>query len=94
MYKSLRVTFSAAHVPEEFLQTFIQSKAKQLNLEGTAQLVKTEDLVRIHVFGKKDQVDTFIDALHDSLSEIKTDLFEVEPFLKEKDYRGVFRIVH
>lgn len=93
MYKGLRITFSAANVPQQFLRNYIQKKAQQLDLEGIAQLVKTEEIVRIFVYGVKDKVDNFVDYLHKGPGDVEIDVLEVEPSLKNKDYRGVFRIV-
>jgi acylphosphatase len=93
MYKSLRITLSASNIPTQFLKKFIQKKALELELEGTAQMVKPDAIIRIFVNGLKDQVDLFIDFLHKSPGNIEVASIEVEPFFKEKDYRGVFRIV-
>lgn len=93
MYKGLRITFSASHVPKQFLRSFVQSKAQQLELEGMAQLVKTEEVIRIFVFGVKEKVDAFVDCLHKDSEKFSLDSLEVEPSIKNKDYRGVFRIV-
>jgi acylphosphatase len=93
MYKSLRITLSTSNVPTQFLKKFIQKKAIQLELEGTAQLIKPEAIIRIFVCGLKDQVDSFVDFLHKSPGNVEMNSIEVEPFFKEKDYRGVFRIV-
>ena len=80
MYKGLRITFSASHVPRQFLRNCVQKKAQQLDLEGIAQLVKTEEVVRIFVYGVKDKVDTFVDFLHKGSADVEIDFFEVEPF--------------
>jgi acylphosphatase len=93
MYKSLRVTLSAPQIPAQFLKKYIQKKALQLELEGMAQVVKPASIVRIVVFGLKDDVDDFIDFLHKNPGNVVPDSIEVEPFMKERDYRGIFRIV-
>ncbi len=93
MYKSLRVTMSAPHIPAQFLKKYIQKKALQLELEGMAQVIKPASIVRIIVYGLKDDVDKFIDFLHKNPGNIVPDAIEVEPFMKESDYRGIFRIV-
>ena len=93
MYKSLRITVSASKVPTQFLKKFIQKKALQLKLEGTAQMIKPDAIIRIFVNGLKDQVDLFVDFLHKNPGNVELNSIEVEPFFKEKDYRGVFRIV-
>ena len=93
MNKSLRITLSASKIPAQFLKKFIQKKALALELEGTAQLIKTDSVIRIFVSGLKDHVDSFIDFLHKSPGNVQLNSIEVEPFFKERDYRGVFRIV-
>lgn len=93
MNKSLRITLSVSKVPTQFLKKFIQKKALQLELEGTAQLVKADNIIRIFVSGHKDHVDSFLDFLHKRPGDLIMKDMEVEPFFKEKDYRGVFRIV-
>lgn len=93
MHKGLRITFSATNVPKQFLRNFIQKKAQQLELEGMAQLIKTEKAIRIFVYGTKDSVDNFVDFLQKAPADINFASFEVEPFLMAKDYHGVFRIV-
>lgn len=93
MYKCLRITLSTTKVPAQFLKKVIQKKAVQLELEGTAQLARPEPIIRIFVCGLKDQVDSFVDFLHKGPGDIEMKSIEVEPFFKEKDFRGVFRIV-
>lgn len=93
MYKGLRITFSSSQVPRQFLRNFVQKKAQQLELEGIAQLIKTEDVVRIFVYGVKDHVDNFVDYLYKGPGDVALDAMEVEPSIKNKDYHGVFRIV-
>lgn len=79
----------AAPPKEEFLQKYVQKKARELVLEGTAQMSGSER-VSITVCGSKDNVDLFIDFLHQA--SYVTDV-EIEPFLKSRDYRGVFRVI-
>ena len=70
-------------------KAFVQKQARKFFLEGAVQ-ADEEGKTKIIVFGPKPKVDSFIDSLHKnkSLNEI-----EIEPFLKDKDYRGVFRII-
>jgi acylphosphatase len=93
MNKSLLITLAPVEVPAQFLKKIIQKKALQLELEGTAQLMKPDPIIRIFVSGVKEQVDSFVDFLHKKPGNVEMNSIEVEPFLKEKDYRGVFRIV-
>ena len=41
----------------------------------------------------KEGVDAFLDELHKSAGAAELKEIEIEPFLKDKDYRGVFRII-
>lgn len=93
MNKSLRITLELSEVPSQFLKKVIQKKAQQLELEGTAQLMKPDAVIRIFVTGIKEQVDSFVDFLHKKPGNVEMNTIEVEPFFKEKDYRGAFRIV-
>lgn len=92
MNKCLKITF-VADFPENFLQTVIQKNAKKLSIEGIAQIVGPGKKVRIIACGMKDSVDQFLDVLHRGVSECALEDIEIEPFLKDKDYRGVFRII-
>lgn len=92
MNKCLKITFSAS-VPEGFLHDFIQTHAKKLNLEGVVQVIAGEKKVRVVVCGDKDVVDQFVDLLHKGTGKTLLDQIEIEPFLKDKDYRGVFRVI-
>ena len=49
--------------------------------------------VKIVACGIKDKMDTFIDILHQGSTASRPEDIEVEPFLKEKEYRGVFRVI-
>ena len=92
MNKCLKILLNAS-IKEGFLQDVIQKAAKKLNLEGTAQIMPTDNKIKIIVCGDKDAVDQFLDSLHKSLSKASFDDLEIEPFLKDKDYRGVFRVI-
>jgi acylphosphatase len=91
MNKCLKITFSGKF-PEDFFHTFIQKHAKKLNIEGTVQLLQ-DATVKIMVCGKKEAVDSFLEVLHKGAAGVLLDNIEIEPFLKEKDYRGVFRVI-
>ncbi|HZW61443.1 MAG TPA: acylphosphatase [Candidatus Babeliales bacterium] len=91
MNKCLKITFSG-DFPEDFFQNFIQKNAKKLKVEGTVQFIE-HNLVKIIACGTKEAVDAFLDVLHKGSGEIFLEDIEIEPFLKEKDYRGVFRVI-
>ena len=92
MNKCVKIRFSLGY-PEDALKTFVQKHARKLELEGIAQVVSSEDKTLIFVCGPKDDVDVFVDLLHKGTKEIVFENIEVEPFLKVKDYRGVFRVI-
>lgn len=92
MKKCLRITF-VAELPKNFLHDTIQKHAHKLNIEGTGQLVSSENKIKIMACGEKEDIDSFLDFLHKEATQAEGEDFEVEPFLREKDYRGVFRII-
>lgn len=93
MNKCLRITMTAK-LPANFLVNFIQKEAKKLGLEGTAQLVEKKDgKVKIAICGKLDALDDFIDAMYTGAKGFELYELEIEPFLKDKDYRQVFRVI-
>lgn len=93
MNKCLKITFSAINLPEDFLRAFVREKAQQLKLEGIAQVIPADKRIKIIACGLKDNVDTFVDDLHKGDSKIYLEDIEIEPFSKDRDYRGVFRVI-
>ncbi len=91
MYKCLKITFNA-QMPEGYLQKMLQKKIKKLSIEGVAQQLM-DDFIKIIVCGAMEDVDTFLDILYKELNDIELDELQIEPFLKDRDYRGVFRIL-
>jgi acylphosphatase len=90
MNKCLKITLWL-DPKNNFLHEAVQKSARQLELEGLIQQLGL-DQFKIIVCGKKDNVDLFVDFLHNqSTKEIKS--IEIEPFLKDRDYRGVFRVI-
>lgn len=91
MKKCLKITFFG-NIPVDFLQVFVQKHAKQLALEGIAQMVE-ENQVKIIVCGEKEALDSFVDLLHKGTPTVFLENIEVEPFLTTKEYRNVFRLI-
>jgi acylphosphatase len=89
--KCVRITFTAS-VGKDFLPNVVQKAARNHHLEGLVQLVG-ENEVKIVACGKKEKVDAFVDEMHKEIAGKKIAHLEVEPFLKDKDYRGVFRVI-
>jgi acylphosphatase len=93
MKKCLRIII-IADFPDGFLQSFVAKHAQKLGLEGTAQLIdRTMKKVRINVCGSGSSLDEFLDLFHHKTPKFELKEMEVEPFLKDKDFRSVFRII-
>lgn len=91
MNKCLKIMLIGEH-KDGFFHEVALKHARKLGLEGLVQQI-VKDLVKIVVCGKKEDVDTFVDVLHKELDKYKFHDIEIEPFLKDKDYRGVFRVI-
>ncbi len=93
MNKCLRITMTAK-LPANFLVNFIQKQARNFGLEGTAQLIEGKGTnVKIAICGKVESLDDFIDAIYSGTKGFELHELEIEPFLKDKDYRQVFRVI-
>lgn len=91
MTKCIKMTFSGS-AKSDFLQKGLQKYVKNLKVEGIAQ-VNDEGIFKIIVCGEPDTVDLFVDFIYKESVKAALHDIEVEPFLKDKDYRGVFRII-
>jgi len=91
MERCLRITFFAG-ADKSVLHDFFQKHAKNLRLEGVAQLID-KGQVRIMVCGEREDVDQFVDLLHKDFDKFKIENIEIEAILKNRDFRGVFRII-
>lgn len=78
--------------PDGFARDFVLKHARNLDLEGVAQALP-DGTIRILVCGLKDPVDHFLDALHKGAGNVVPEMVEVEPFVKDRDFRGVFRVL-
>lgn len=92
MKKCIKIVFGA-DIPEGFLHSSVQKHARSKLLEGVAQYNADDQKIEVIVCGEKEGVDGFIDHLHKDFIKAKIDDYEIEPFLKDRDYRGVFRII-
>lgn len=91
MNKCLRVTLSLKSYDEDLI-SYIQRSAKKFKIEGTLQALDKKT-VRIIACGKADDVDMFMDDVYKGHKTSVPASVEVEPFLKDRDHRGVFRII-
>jgi len=91
--KCLKITFRG-DLPKSFLKSVVQKHAQKLSLEGTVQRVQADGFVtRVIACGSKDAIDDFLDLLYRGATDMELSDVEVEPFLKDRDYRGVFRVI-
>ncbi len=93
MNKCLRIVITA-QFSEDFLRLFLQKHAKKLALEGTAQIIDSgKKKVQVVICGACDELDQFVDLIHKGDKGFELMDIEIEPFLKDKDYRTVFRVI-
>ena len=93
MNKCLRITFYG-DLPEDFLTNVVQRYAKKLQIEGIAQHDAVSGRrIKVIACGAKNDVDEFLDSLYKDAAESQLDNVEAEPFIKDRSYRGVFRII-
>ncbi len=91
MKKCLKITLTSG-VPDGGFRDSVQVAARKMDLEGTVQFVEPNEIVII-ACGSKENIDEFLDNLHEGFGVSAPEGVQVEPFLKEKDYRGIFRIL-
>ncbi len=72
---------------------YVRKNAQRYDIEGTVQNAEDKQSVIILASGVAEKLDEFIDALYKGTSESKVDEVQVEPMIKEKDFRSVFRII-
>jgi acylphosphatase len=90
MNKCVRIRITGIVRDVAMIDSIIQS-ARALSIEGSVHFVEAEG-VRIFACGSRDGIESFVDSIHRMISDPSADIF-VEPFLKDRDYRGVFRVI-
>lgn len=91
MNQCLLITFFLKK-SDNFLPSFVQENARSLGIEGTVQSIGEHE-IKIFACGKKESLDDFIDVLHTQAAHNTISDIEIEPLLKARDFRGVFRII-
>lgn len=91
MNQCLRITFLFKDTFDT-LSTQVRKEAQTLGIEGIAQALD-QDTIKIIACGPKPSVEQFVDFLHAQSAKTKLENIQVEPILKERDYRGVFRVI-
>jgi len=94
MKKCVKIVCSPQNtaIKKGFMHEFLQEYARKHSLEGHAQLLAS-GIVTAVVVGEKDSVDVFIDLLHRDAEKWELAGIEVEPMSKDRDYRGIFRVI-
>ncbi len=90
MNKCIKITCTLK-ITKTFTET-VQKQAQALSLEGLMQAVGT-DTIKIVACGSKENIEAFVDFFYKQDTAKKPLDVEVEPFVKDKDYRGVFRLI-
>lgn len=73
-------------------RAFVQAQAQSLGIEGVVQ--NSEDgSVLILASGDPEHLDQLIDMLYKGCPGAEVSNVLAEPFMKEKDFRGVFRVL-
>lgn len=91
MRKCLKIRlFGIVQIPT--YKSNVQKHAQTLNIEGSLQNAEDGSIV-IYACGTTESLDKFIDLLYKGTSDSEIKDLIAEPFVNEKDFRGVFRII-
>ena len=97
MRKCVKMIVTDYHDVDVFYKA-LKKRANVGAVEGVAEPLSDEEL-QIVVYGPKESVDEFVGAVEDTVITIaeegddQASELMVEPFIKEEDYRGVFRFI-
>ncbi len=91
MKRCVKITITGT-VQNDAYKNFAQKKAQDLNIEGTVQNAESGSII-LYLCGLAESLDMFIDHLYEGTSGIDIKDLVVEPFINEKNFRGVFRII-
>lgn len=91
MKKCVKITIKGI-VHNSYMQSFILPQARDSGVEGICQKID-DQIIRIIMTGREDQIDAFLDRLHTKVASEKNVEIEVEAFLQQTDFRGIFRVI-
>jgi len=91
MKQCLKITFLLPG-GYSFIQKLIQRQARQLELEGVAQIIDSHQ-VQIVACGSKEAIEQLIDAIYQGNETTRPENVAIEPFIQEPNFRGVFRVL-
>jgi hypothetical protein len=90
MHKCVKISVQVGK-KKDFLPTMVQT-ARTYGLEGVGQQIDMHT-VSIIVCGMLNDVELFLDDIYKVSKTYVLDNIIVESFVKDRDYRGVFRII-
>lgn len=91
MDQNLLITLTVG-LAKSFLDGFVKKYANSLSLEGSARIASNGQ-VKIILCGESDKVDDFIGLLYQNFEKYKIEDISVESYFRERDYRGIFRVI-
>ena len=91
MKRCVKITITGK-VQNVSYRAFTQKKAMALGIEGTVQNAENGSVI-IYACGPAEKLDQLIDYLYEGTPETQIKELTVEPFINEKDFRSVFRII-
>lgn len=91
MDQCLMISITAG-LAKKFLESFVKKYANDFSLEGSARIVD-DNMVKIVVCADSQSLDGFIDMIYKNFDKYKIEDISVESFFREKDYRGIFRVI-
>ena len=74
------------------MRAYTKKSADSLKIEGSVQNADDGSVV-IYACGLAANLEKLLDILYKGTSESKIEDLSAEPFVNEKDFRGVFRII-
>ncbi len=92
MSRCIKMTFSVQR-PSQKLLDALQKQAQACKLEGFV-MASTPENLKIIACGLSADLDNFLDKTDEIIAAQGGHDVIIDPFLKDKDYRGVFRIMH
>ncbi len=92
MKQCVRICISGKLNPALYKE-FVQQHANKLLIEGVAQTTEDKNGVIILACGASENLDELIDQLYKGTPDCKIQDVIIEPFLNDRNFRGVFRII-
>jgi hypothetical protein len=91
MYKCIKISVIYLPSKMEAVRQELEKEARSLKIEGVMH--HREQSYDITIAGTKEQIDAFVDRISQCVHEKLVHDFAVEAAPKERDYRGVFRVI-